>query len=378
MHVQERIEKEGIHTCRSGAQPNLTNRSGVVLAIVALVCGAAPLLAQGRFTRLGTPNTFPKDISADGRIVVGTRSNFGPAFRWTEAEGVVNIGGDGFQAKISRDGKTIVSNAKDAQGLSSAAIWLGGTNWRTLGGIPGGQSTDGKWSTAYSVSADGSVIVGLAWFTTKFAHPFRWDAKTGMVDLGALQQRSARASVVSADGNVIAGWDEDPSAYNHNQWRGAMWWQGLERLLHPFGWIGEALGINESGSVIVGTGHPATTGHAYRFTAWDGQVEDLGAIERGLTEAQRQQEDTSIAFGVSDDGTVVVGISGWKSPTDAVIWTPETRMVKLKDYMTGKGITGHERWLLAEAIAVTPDGKSITGTGFNPEGLAEGFVVTLP
>jgi len=345
---------------------------------VALVCGAAPLPGQGRFLGLGTIDCYPSGMSGDGRIVVGVYSNFGPAFRWTEAEGVVDIGGDGFRARISRDGTTIVSNAKDAQGLNSAAIWQGGKRWRTLGGIPNGTSTDGVLSTAYDVSGDGAVIVGLAWYTNKWAHPFRWDAKTGMVDLGTLQDQSARASAISADGNVIAGWDEDPYAYTHNSWRGAVWWQGAERLVNPYGWIGEATAVNDSGSVIVGSGHPTEIAHAYRYTAWDGRVEDLGALPRGLTDAQKQQEDQSNAIAVSDDGDVVVGFSGWKPPTDAMIWTSKTGMVKLSDYLTSQGITGHERWLLTTASAVTPDGKTIAGTGINPGGHIEGFVVTLP
>jgi len=357
----------------------MRSRRLVLLSIAAWLSPAAGhLLAQGRFVRLGTRDAYPSDISADGRIVVGVRTNYGPAFRWTETEGVVNIGGSGFLARISRDGKTIVSEAKDAQGLDSAAIWQGGTNWKTLGTFPGGVSSDKSLSTAWSVSGDGSVIVGLAWISVAIAHPFRWDAKNGMVDLGSLQGQSARASIVSGDGHVIAGWDQDPYAYTHNSWRGAMWWQGMERLLNPYGWIGQAIGINYSGSVIVGTGHPAPITHAYRFTAWDGHVEDLGALERGITEDQKKLEDNSLASGVSDDGTVVVGTSGWRPPLDAVIWTPETKMVKLSDYLTSKGVTGFERWLLVDAAAVTPDGKTITGLGINPEGLAEGYVVTLP
>ena len=340
-----------------------------------LMLWPALLGAQGSFTRLGTPAAYPTGISADGTIVVGARSNFGPAFRWTAADGVVNIGGVGFQARISRDGKTIVSDANDSNGLANAAIWQGGTNWKVLGGIPGGQPSGPYLSSAWDVSADGSVVVGLAWLTPGIAHGFRWDAKNGMTDLGGLQGRSTRASVVSADANVIAGFDEDPLAYNHNNWRGAAWWQSLERLLNPFGWIGVANAINNDGSVIVGTGTPVNTRHAYRYTAADGHIEDLGALPRGLTPSGQQQEDQSSAAGVSDDGNVVVGISGYRPPTDAMIWTPATKMVKLNDYLTSKGITGFDGWSLIGATGVTPDGKTIIGTGINPAGLVEGFVV---
>jgi probable HAF family extracellular repeat protein len=227
-------------------------------------------------------------------------------------------------------------------------------------------------STAYSVSADGSVSVGPAWYMVSYAHPFRWDAKNGMVDLGALQGKSSRANAVSANGNVIAGWDQDPYPTTYDPWRGAIWWQGLGRLLQPFGWIGLAVGTNDCGSVIVGIGHPANMRHAFCYTAWDGRIEDLGALERGITESQKQQEDTSNAIAVSDDGNVVVGTSGWKPPLDAVIRTSETKMVKLSDYLTSKGVTGFDRLLLLGAAALTPDRKTITGTGMKPEGLLEG------
>lgn len=60
-------------------------------------------------------------MSADGNIVVGSRGNFGPAFRWTAESGAVDIGGAGPRTRISLDGKTIVSEAKDTQGVVCAA-----------------------------------------------------------------------------------------------------------------------------------------------------------------------------------------------------------------------------------------------------------------
>ena len=339
------------------------------------------LAAQGTFTRLGRPGTNVTSISADGTIVVGNLSNAGPAFRWTAADGVVIIGGVGFQAYISRDGKTIVSDARDSQGVASAAIWQGGTNWRVLGGIPGGEPSHNlsgpTLSTAWSVSADGSVIVGLAWVNAGRAHGFRWDAEHGMVDLGSLQGRDSRASTVSADGNVTAGFDSDPYSYTHDPWRGVIWWQGLERLLNPYGWIGAARGTNKDGSVFVGQGHPSHTGHAFRYTAWDGDILDLGAIPRGLTPGRMDQEDISSAFAVSDDGNVVVGNSGYRPPVDAFIWTPATKMIRLSTYLTNHGVTGFDRWRLVHAAAVTPDGKTIAGYGINPVGFGEGFVATV-
>jgi hypothetical protein len=72
-----------------------------------------------------------------------------------------------------------------------------------------------------------------------------------------------------------------------NQRRGSIWWDGRERLLHAFGWAGEARATNSEGSIIVGQFHPLNqyndppTRHgasSYRYTAWDGHFEDLGAV----------------------------------------------------------------------------------------------------
>ena len=82
---------------------------------------------------------------------------------------------------------------------------------------------------------------------------------------------------------------------------------------------------------------------------------------------------------MSDHGNVVVGTSGYQPPTDAFVWTPDTKIMKLSDYMTGKGITGHERWTLVAATHVSPDGKIIAGTGINNASQrVEGFVVRIP
>jgi uncharacterized membrane protein len=142
-------------------------------------------------------------------------------------------------------------------------------------------------------------------------------------------------------------------------------------------------GTNIVGSILVGRGHPLAFTHAYMYTSWDGHVEDLGAIPRGSGEGpgnpiEGEDLDLSIALAVSDEGLIVVGNSGGAN-TDAFIWTPETKMMKVSDYLRGKGITGHENWILRTATAVSPNGKIIAGTGFNNTAQrVEGYVVRLP
>jgi hypothetical protein len=61
-------------------------------------------------------------MSGDGSVVVGFGDNMGPNFRWTAATEAVDIGGVNYSVVVSRDGKAIVGQAADAQGLKSAAI----------------------------------------------------------------------------------------------------------------------------------------------------------------------------------------------------------------------------------------------------------------
>jgi uncharacterized membrane protein len=356
------------------------------MTAMVLAFGAASALAQ-TFTGLGVADTYVTGMSADGSVVVGVWGNEGPAWRWTAATGVVDIGSVSQTVAVSRDGRTIVGTAKDANGIAYAAIWQNGKRWVTLPPPANARVQDGKSTVGYGVSADGSVIVGLAYLNPSRVEGFRYDAHSGTVPLGTLTGGRSRASVVSADGNVVAGWDDlTGRGTGKGFWYGTIWWEGFQRLVHPFNGIGQVEGINDSGSVLVGIGHPMVWRHAYRFTSWDGHVEDLGALQRsqggigiGGGPVDPTIEDTSIATGVSDDSAVVVGVSGYQPPTDAFIWTPDTKMVKLSDHLTSNGITGHEQWTLVTAHNVSPDGKIIAGTGFNNvANRIEGFVVSLP
>lgn len=346
--------------------------------VLMMVAAVAPLAAQqGTFTTLGVPNTNLTGISADGSIAVGSLGSTGPAFRWTASTGVVNIGGFTTHARISRDGSTITAEALNAQGLAEAAIWQGNREWKTLGNFGGfADGVNQSVSTPYSVSRDGKVIVGLSRTTSGKSHAFRWEAATGMVDLGALQGQSSRANAVSADGEVIVGWDDNPLDSGAPPRRGAMWWQGIERLMHPFGWTGEALATNDSGTTIVGYGHPSASRHAYLWTAW-GTLEDLGSLRRSIIPSIQEEEDRSVASAVSDNASVVVGLSGYKPPTDAIIWTAETKMVKLSDYLKGRGIKVPEDFTLVVANSVSPDGKILAGVGLNAAGALEGWIAKL-
>lgn len=365
-------------------------------AALLLVLAGAAAGAQVTFQQFPVQDGFINDMSADGKVVVGMWVSSGKttqAWRWTAAGGVEDIGGDMDTVAISRDGKTIVGRAADTGGIKSAAIWQGGKNWQLLGGVPGGVP-DGLsvTSSAFGVSADGSVIVGTANLPNVIFHAFRWDATTGMVDLGSLQGRGSYARSVSADGKTIVGYDQvakgghSPVPDGNS---GAIFWNGLERMLHAFGRAGEARFTNDVGSIIVGEYHPLGGGTlpdgtirpysgTYLYTAWDGRFQDLGAVwYSNLPPDVAYREYTSKPWGVSDDGKVVVGTTGF-SNVFACFWTSATGMVRVSDYLTANGVTAQQGWELTAAGYVSPDGKRIAGTGINAQKVAYSWIVTLP
>jgi len=169
-------------------------------------------------------DTYASGISADGSVVIGNyyspEGRDGGGFYWTADTGPVPIGGNGV-AGISADGTTIVGRANDAMGRENAAIWQGGTNWQVLGSFtPDAAPCDQFLRGAYAVNGDGSAIVGLGWNGCSHAHGLRWDAITGMSDLGSVvATRASRANAISDDGRVIVGWSDQATGFRQGMSR---------------------------------------------------------------------------------------------------------------------------------------------------------------
>ena len=84
------------------------------------------------------------------------------------------------------------------------------------------------------------------------------------------------------------------------------------------------------------------------------------------------------ALDVSGDGSVVVGLTTGFLGQEAFYWTASVGMQSLKDMLTkdyGLDLTG---WRLIEAKGISVDGLTIIGTGVNPQGDPEAWVVTIP
>jgi probable HAF family extracellular repeat protein len=144
-------------------------------------------------------------VSADGTVVVGTAINaegFRRAFRWTESDGMQDLGTLGgvlsIGNAISTDGQTIVGYSSNQRGELVAFRWRSG-QMEALGTL-----SSVVWGEAYGVSADGTVISGHSWWGSNF-RAARWQGNT-VTNLGTLPGAIAsRAWGVSGDGQVIVG-----------------------------------------------------------------------------------------------------------------------------------------------------------------------------
>jgi probable HAF family extracellular repeat protein len=133
-----------------------------------------------------------------------------------------------------------------------------------------------KLSFANGVSANGSVVVGSAWWNAaEQRHAFRWTASGGMQDLGTLPGGSGSAARgVSADGSIVVGdaWNIKAVGqiqYSAFRWTAAGRMEDLNftyaNLLTDGSELYRANAISPDGRYIVGKGRNATTGRTEAF-----------------------------------------------------------------------------------------------------------------
>jgi uncharacterized membrane protein len=103
------------------------------------------------------------------------------------------------------------------------------------------------------------------------------------------------------------------------------------------------------------------------FLWFNGQMIGLGGLKKSYDGEAR---------GVSLGGERVVGMSfSFEGPT-AFIWDPQNGMRTLEEDLLAAGlIVGG--WHLSVATAITPDGGTIVGYGYNLNGQTEAWKVTL-
>jgi probable HAF family extracellular repeat protein len=168
-----------------------------------------------------------------------------------------------------------------------------------LGDLPGGDFV----SNAQATSADGSVVVGFSKPDPRY-EAFRWTADGGMVGLGYLPggDRSMAYSV-SADGSIVVGATTSTSAPDPLVWKAFMWdpvhgMRDVESVLTEdfgldlTGWkLTEARDVSGDGTVIVGYG----TNPSGDTEAWIAVVPEPAALSLlvlgGLAVTRRRRRE---------------------------------------------------------------------------------------
>ncbi len=357
-------------------------------SLAAILCSAASLLLPaslpaGSFQGLGalpgaeSNYSTPWDISADGLVVVGESgsANGGEAFRWAAATGIVGLGGLGGEEfyssaiRVSADGSVVVGSSRSPTSGSrvEAYRWTAATGMVGMGYLPGGESS----SVASGVSDDGSVVAGVSTsgLSPSWGEAFRWTDSTGLVGLGVLPGNEIPASVpwgMSADGTVVVGWATSENGREAFRWNESEGMIGMGDL--PGGSFDSwATAVSADGSVIVGLAlNPGVT--SFRWTAATGMV-DVGRPPGG---------NYSQAWGVSEDGSVIVGDAGVAGDRVPTIWDESHGMRNLVDVLVELGLgPAMAGWSLEQAIAVSADGLTVTGWGYNPAGDEEAWVAHL-
>jgi uncharacterized membrane protein len=329
------------------------------------MCGAI-FLASGAawgipFQGLGAlepgGNSAATGLSADGSVIVGYASLDGAqtGFRWTAAGGMVPIPrpdgmAQAWASGVSADGSYVCgwasSNPPTAAGTE-------GWRWNTSGAMDILAVAD-KEVVAKGISGDGSTVVGAA-----DSQAFAWTAAGGLDSLGGLSAppfRSA-ANAISSNGLVIVGESLDVTAGVSESFQytgGAM--SGLGAFT--------ATGVSRDGSVVVGYLNGPTAREACRWTAAGGLV-SLGAYD---------DRHATFALGVSGNGKFIVGYME-DLQTDvqsAWVWDPAGGMQILQDVLVNQfAMHDVSAWTLTRAVAISDDGKTVVGRGYNPDGVTE-------
>jgi len=359
-------------------------KKSIFLAVVVLVfaCFAtsAQSVIQPSFQGLGDLpgggfSSQAHGVSADGSVIVGYgTTDSGPeAFRWESnvMTGLGDLPGGWFWSqawKVSSNGLVVVGRSESSESWESndfeAFRWQNGV-MVGIGDLPGGDFS----SCATDVSGNGSVVVGYS-ESSYYDEAFRWTANDGMVGLGKLPRAYySRAYAVSEAGSVVVG----SSQFQAFRWENDIM-VGLGYLAGSLN--SSAYGISADGSVIVGNCELKRPGfEAFRWE--NGVMAGIGDLPGG--------EFASWATDVSDDGSVIVGYSitdgefgAGNLVYEAFIWDTLHDMRNLKDVFTTEYGLDLSGWTLREARAISDDGLTIVGWGYNPSGKEEGWIATIP
>jgi uncharacterized membrane protein len=360
-----------------------TLRRSLSIALTSIVVGEGAAQAAVSIEFLGA--AFPTDVSADGAVIVGNYGGNYETFRWTESTGVVLLGmssvevlgAGGGTPDVSADGTRISATILGADSTyATQGLWTQGMGWtETMPPPPlDGGILDMSYGSAWGLSGDGEILVGLYWRPGQpggSAHASGWTPNTRVVDLGG-NGHSSRANATNADGSVTVGWAER----SDGTWQPTVWTSSGLHTLTPTEAFCEADGVTPDGTTIVGSTYDLAMNEFFA-AAWDWN---------GVTWTERvlgQLPGTSpsgyvVGNGITADGKLVVGYNRFFfGSSTGFLWTEETGMIDVVNFLTENGVTLPPNYDVLSLSAVSDDGKVIVGNGQStvPPFAPSGFVI---
>lgn len=295
--------------------------------------------AAGRLIRNG---------SAAAILSISTTATAAPMFM-----GLGDLAGGAFRSTasaVSADGSTVVGSS------IGDSTYNGGheaIRWTRASGMEG-LSKDSFFienGHASGVSGDGSVVIGASDTIFSDVIPYVWEADRGMEYIIDEYQsgRFNRATAISDDGSTIVGHSDlyygrtsfRASRDDPTNWLDLSAPPGGQDAVDPYG-------LSPDGSIIVGSCANPTGAQACRWTETGG-AELLGDFEGSSGYGDR-------ALDLSDDGSVIVGWVSGVMGLEAMRWTTDTGLVSI-----GKPGPGHI--FGRESRAVSGDGSVVVGDG---------------
>ena len=393
---------------------SITCLSGVICCVLTVfsVVPARAASIQWLGHPIGAGTSKATGVSADGTVVVGENyspyvgpslTSYSTPFYWTATGGMTDLGVlAGYSAGagatgVSADGSVIVGNGTSPSsfGTSSEAFRSAQTDGMVgLGYLPGGIPSR---SSASAVSGDGSVVVGSSDAANYTTYAYRWTSAGGMMNLGFLQNGvmgpRSEAYAISGDGGTIVGTSSAgyytvsvPNPFGGTEMYSSGTIMEAFRRTESGGMVGLghaasnsayscAFGISADGSVVVGSSNLVDSEYsqvgmeAFRWTDGEGMV-SLGDLPGGSVYSQ--------ANAASANGSVIVGHGTSASGQEAFFWDASHGLRSLKDMLVNDyGLAFTSGQALTNATAISADGMTIVGYGKSGAG-DEAWVVTIP
>ncbi|MBB6370846.1 T9SS type A sorting domain-containing protein [Chryseobacterium shigense] len=329
-------------------------------------------IANAQLTIMAVGNYTVGGISDGG--IVSMHTSAGQIYKWDELNGLVQIGSisNGYPAAgrtlITADGTKIGSSTTNTvTSFNEISTYnTASASWSNHGGlVPTGW--DGHVSSTWDMTSDGNTIVGLGWLTAGTAHAVKWNAASGVTDLGSIvPNRSSRANAINSDGSVIVGWQDQDNGTRS----GVKWVNGAESFITDSNgnYVGEAGDVSADGTTIIGAAMP----NPYVWNSVNGLTY--------ITHPNSSAFFRGGATGISADGKKVVGFfRPFAAPPmsgEGFIWTAAGGRVNLNDYAVSMGINT-QGVNMSLPLAISQDGRRIAGVGTNASNQIVAFFLDL-